>query len=682
MRDDLRILVLEDDDNDLELIRRCLKKEIPAVKITPVRTRGSFESALDRRDYDLILSDNTLPGFSGSAALALVRQRGIECPFIFVSGTIGERRAIKDAPHDADARLSKDEIRNLPSVIAAAMARSRENTTGVSAAHTIQNGEERYRELLDSVHAIVWRGDARTFQFTHVSREAEVLLGYPVERWLNEPDFWQHHIHPDDREAAISFCKKATEENRSHEFEYRMMAADGRVVWFHDVVRVVVEDGNPKELFGVMIDVSERRRAEALLEGQKDLLEMVAVGTSLEQVLEGLTRFVEARSEGMLCSILLADDDGQRLRRGAAPSLPEAYNRRVDGLPVGPRAGSCGTAAFRGARVIVADTLSDPLWEEYREMAREFGLRACWSAPVFAMDGKVLGTFAMYYREPRNPSSADLELIDWAARIASIAMERRRAEEELRGANERLQGMSRRLVELQEAERRHVARELHDEIGQLLPALKITLPMGSRSDRADAAGNWKKARGLVDELISRVRELSLDLRPAMLDDLGLLPALFWHFERYSAVTGVRVNFRHSKIEGRRFEPETETAAYRIVQEALTNVARHAGVEEAVVVVSGRLERLHLEIEDRGRGFDASDAGIGGRSSGLAGMRERALLLGGDFTIESAGNSGTRLTATLPLSRSARLERRSTVKKSRPGKARGRSGGNSSERDVA
>jgi PAS domain S-box-containing protein len=520
MRDDLRILVLEDDDNDVELIRRCLKKEIPAVKIMRVRTRGAFESALDRRDYDLILSDSTLPGFSGRAALALARQRGIDCPFIFVSGTLGERHVVKEMPCEADARLSKDEIRTLPSVIEAVMERSFEKTTRAPGAEPIRNAEESYCELLDSVHAIVWRGDARTFQFTYVTREAEILLGYPVERWLKEPNFWQNHIHPDDREAAISFCKKATEEKRSHEFEYRMMAADGRVVWFRDVVRVVVEDGNPKELFGVMIDISERRRAEALLEGQKDLLEMIAVGTRLEQVLDGLARFVEARSEGMLCSILLAEDGGRRLRRGAAPSLPEAYNRLVDGLPVAPKAGSCGTAAFRRERVVVADTLSDPLWEEYREIAREFGLRACWSAPVFATDGKVLGTFAMYYREPRSPTAADLELIGRAAHIASIAIERQRSEEELRGANERLQGMSRRLVELQEAERRHVARELHDEIGQLLTALKMTLPARSRSDRAGASANLKKARGLVHELTSRVRELSMDLRPAMLDDLA------------------------------------------------------------------------------------------------------------------------------------------------------------------
>src|SRR6185437_11267442 len=154
MRDDLRILILEDDDDDVELIRRCLKKEIPSVKIMRVRTRGAFESALDRRDYDLILSDSTLPGFSGSAALAMARQRGIDCPFIFVSGTLGGQRAAKEMPDEADARLSKDEIRALPSVIGAILERSAGKTPRVPGDESVRNAEERYSELLDSVHAI------------------------------------------------------------------------------------------------------------------------------------------------------------------------------------------------------------------------------------------------------------------------------------------------------------------------------------------------------------------------------------------------------------------------------------------------------------------------------------------------------------------------------------------------
>jgi signal transduction histidine kinase len=144
-----------------------------------------------------------------------------------------------------------------------------------------------------------------------------------------------------------------------------------------------------------------------------------------------------------------------------------------------------------------------------------------------------------------------------------------------------------------------------------------------------------------------VHELALDLRPAMLDDLGLIPALLWRCERYTAQTQVKVNFAHTGM-ATRFPPEVETAAYRIVQEALTNVTLHAGVNEATVRLWTDQNQLVVEIQDQGNGFDPDAALAAGATSGLAGMRERALLLGGQFTLESAPGNGTRVTAKLPL----------------------------------
>jgi len=155
-----------------------------------------------------------------------------------------------------------------------------------------------------------------------------------------------------------------------------------------------------------------------------------------------------------------------------------------------------------------------------------------------------------------------------------------------------------------------------------------------------------QARGLVDELLQRVSNLSLDLRPAMLDDLGLLPALVWLFERYTSQTTVKVEFAHAGLDGR-MSPIVETAAFRIVQEALTNVARHAGVPSVNVRVWRDGESLSVQIADGGKGFDVAAALAAGKSSGLSGMRERAAALGGKMEIESASD-GTRLTAELPL----------------------------------
>ncbi len=162
---------------------------------------------------------------------------------------------------------------------------------------------------------------------------------------------------------------------------------------------------------------------------------------------------------------------------------------------------------------------------------------------------------------------------------------------------------------------------------------------------------------LINDLVRRVRDLSMNLRPAMLDDLGLLPALLWHFERFTAQTAVRVEFQQAGLD-RRFPPEVETAVFRIVQEALTNVARHAGVNVSRVQIWAAGESLEITVEDRGRGFRVK-ADRTEPSSGLAGMRERARLLGGQLTIDSVPGSGTRLVAEIPFAPSPALLARAT-----------------------
>jgi len=216
-----------------------------------------------------------------------------------------------------------------------------------------------------------------------------------------------------------------------------------------------------------------------------------------------------------------------------------------------------------------------------------------------------------------------------------------------REARERLQVLSRQLVDLQETERRELARELHDQIGQMLTGLRMTLRTAMDVDPNEQRGYLATADELARELLGRVRALALDLRPAMLDDLGLLEALLWHHEQYTARTGVRVIFKHSGLE-RRLPGPTETAAYRIVQESLTNVARHAQIDEVEVQAWTDGDGLLLQIEDHGCGFDSEAALARGTSSGLTGMRERAAVLGGWLRITSAPGESTTVTAMLPV----------------------------------
>ncbi len=176
-------------------------------------------------------------------------------------------------------------------------------------------------------------------------------------------------------------------------------------------------------------NVTEDRRGEALREAHNKVLELAIGDSPLETTLNELIRIVEMSSRtGVIGSILLLDADGKHLRHGAAPSLPRPYIEAIDGSEIGPCAGSCGTAAYLGAAVFVSDIATDPLWADYKQVALPHGLRACWSTPILTRGRKVLGTFAMYHREPREPTVRDLMLVDLITQTAALVIDRERAQ--------------------------------------------------------------------------------------------------------------------------------------------------------------------------------------------------------------------------------------------------------------
>lgn len=260
---------------------------------------------------------------------------------------------------------------------------------------------------------------------------------------------------------------------------------------------------------------------------------------------------------------------------------------------------------------------------------------------------RTLGTISFGYPAPHPFPPEDRAFLIALAQQCAQALERA----ELYGAvllsQARLQHLSQRLIEAQELERRHIARELHDEIGQALTGLRLALELAGLDAPASCVARLAPAQKAIQELITRVRALSLDLRPAMLDDMGLLPAVLWQIKRYREQTGVAVELRHWGLEGR-LPPPVETVAYRVVQEALTNIARHAGVASAAVSLLASPTELVVQVRDGGRGFSLDQALADGGSSGLAGMRERVSLLGGALSVETAPGRGTCITADLPL----------------------------------
>ncbi|MBI1723940.1 MAG: PAS domain S-box protein [Gemmatimonadetes bacterium] len=305
-------------------------------------------------------------------------------------------------------------------------------------AEALRQSDERLRAILDNTSAVVYLLDDQG-RYLFVNRQWESLFHRSRERvagqtlWDVWPKEFADALHAGSREVLRSRKAMEREELLPHD--------DGVHTYLSLRIPLFGSTRAPYAVCGISTDITDTKKAETLRVGLNWVLDMIVTGDPLEDVLTSLLRLIESQSQGMLCSILLLDEDGRHLRHGAAPSLPEAYMKAIDGEPIGPRAGSCGTAVYRREPVIVTDIQEDPLWADYRELAAQHGLRACWSTPIISYQGKVLGTFAMYYREARSPSLAEKRLIGIAPHIAGIAIEHKRANEALRESERRFRGI-------------------------------------------------------------------------------------------------------------------------------------------------------------------------------------------------------------------------------------------------
>ncbi|MEG4802958.1 PAS domain S-box protein [Microcoleus sp. ARI1-B5] len=238
--------------------------------------------------------------------------------------------------------------------------------------------------------------------------------------------------------------------NQTCTFEYNLEIASVQT-WFAATISPLKEN----TVLLVARNITERKQAESWLTGQKQILERIAKGAPLSDTLNTLVQIIEQQSRDVIGSILLLAPDGEHLLHGAAPSLPDSYNAAIHGRAIGPDVGSCGTAAFTGQQVIVTDIASAPLWKNYRDLALSLGLKACWSTPIFSSQGKVLGTWGMYYSQPRTPQSFELQLIESVRHLAGIAIERKQAEESLKQLNQELETrVKQRTAQLMQTEER------------------------------------------------------------------------------------------------------------------------------------------------------------------------------------------------------------------------------------
>jgi diguanylate cyclase (GGDEF)-like protein/PAS domain S-box-containing protein len=238
---------------------------------------------------------------------------------------------------------------------------------------------------------------------------------------------------PEDREKIKIAVQKCIQEGIAYDLELEKFTATGRRIWVRTIGQPVRDqDGNIKSLQGSFQDISERKNLEAFKVGQNKILERIAANEPLSEIMYAAVALIESQFPDCMCSTMLMDNDGQHIRSGASTKLPQAYMDVVDGIEIGSDCGSCGTAAYEKRRVIVSDIAHDPLWEKYKTVALKYGLRACWSAPIYASNKAVLGTFAVYHATTHTPTKDELEFVEASSHILGIAIERHHAQEHLR----------------------------------------------------------------------------------------------------------------------------------------------------------------------------------------------------------------------------------------------------------
>lgn len=414
----------------------------------------------------------------------------------------------------------------------------------------------------------------------------------------------------------------------------------GRVLVFRDVTRQrqILEEIQ-----------RQANRAEALVEVASRLNSQIELDTVLKTISEVTNRTLKASAT----AVFLRDPRKDIFRNMAGTADTPAMRTYQDTIFDIPAA-VFESMLSRSKSVAIVNNAQAFAELPYYEIARRADIKTLVLAALFRGSHLIGVLISVFAQNSKTLLEDEATLLKGLADQASSAIENAELFEQVRAGRERQRNLSKSLVDVQETERRRIARELHDHLGQLLTGLQFMLESTKSQAEGPQRTSLEQIQETVSDIIREVREMSLNLRPSILDDMGLVPTLLWHINRYTNQTGIHVNFQYDEFP-KRFPLEVETAAYRIIQEALTNAARHAQVKEVFVGLVAQDDTLWVEILDNGNGFDIG-AALEKPSSGLSGMRERANLLGGYLLLESFLNQGTQIVAALPLT-DRPLERR-------------------------
>ncbi|TLM62068.1 MAG: PAS domain S-box protein [Deltaproteobacteria bacterium] len=486
-----------------------------------------------------------------------------------------------------------------------------------------------------------------------VGYDRQALLGMPVDALCHEAEWERERLGRQEMIAGRT----------DHvAFRKRYLTSAGKTVWGDCSLTAVRDaDGNCQALLAMVSDITEQRRLQMLQQGQNQVLDLLYRDHTLEEVCAAIVKAIEAVEEGLLCSILQLDPVTGRLHKLAAPSLPDFYNEAIEGMVIGDGIGSCGTAAFRKERVIVTDILAHPYWVRARRLVERTRLRSCWSQPIFANDGAVIGTFAIYYTEPRHPGPFELQLITAAAELTALAINHKQAlnalrqsdrlksefisiaAHELRTPITSIMGFAELLVDpatevaLRPEQRQRFLHEIIEDTERLGKIIDDILDLSW----IDSGRNLPLRREMTDlgALLARVinrfgikasHHFVLDVRP------GLPPALLIDSHRISQVLDNLLN---------------NAVKYSAPGTRITVTAGCSGGSCEVVVADQGIGMTREQVARIFETFyraDASNAAVRGLGLGMGIVKRIVEDHGGTIRVDSAPGQGCRVHFTLPL----------------------------------
>lgn len=601
-----RILHIEDSPIDVDLVLRVLKKAGLNFRHHVVDNKDGLLQAFDSFDPNVILCDHSLPQFDSFMAFEIYKEKNPDIAFILVTGSVSEEYAVEMMRKGIDDYLLKENLQRLPTAIENAFTKREKEKLRRLAEMKLANSEM----LLNKAQQLARIGSIERNLITGKetwSNEIFRILGLAPDEIEASPEELLNFIHPDDHGFVTNNIERGQTELRDMSFYNRIVRKDGKVRHVHFESKFELDKNqNPVRLIGILQDITEkvladaekefdRKNLSALINNTNDLIwsvdkdfKLISSNQAFEQVMHVITRRPVKKGTNVLFE--------SGFEKELVLRWKEHYER-----------------AFKGEIFKIV--------EFYQE---------AWSEISFY------------------PIRKGITVIGTACYSHDIT-ERKKSEQEILNKNEQLKDLTSHLQNIREEERTTISREIHDELGQQLTALKMDIDWVKHKHNGSDPKVGSKLQEMLkmsDNVINTVRRISADLRPAIIDDLGLIAALEWKCHDFEEKTGVGCKFL-STVKERKFENHFGINAYRILQETLTNVSRHSKATSVTVSVHESDEELFMEITDNGVGID-KDRVKNGKTLGIVGMKERAALLGGKLSIEGAPGKGTNTRVTLPL----------------------------------